>query len=70
MLSTGLSAEFPNRQKTLLHWTARGFVADNVDHPGMSLAYPGNGERVEIRVRLVVRVLRISRTTTMINVIS
>lgn len=42
MLTVGASAEISESTSDFVHWTATGFVADNVDHPGMSLGYPGN----------------------------
>ena len=43
MLTVGASAEISESTSDFVHWTATGFVADNVDHPGMSLGYPATG---------------------------
>ena len=43
MFSTGFSTELSESTEDNANWTAVGFMADNIDHPGMSLAYPQNG---------------------------
>lgn len=49
MFSTGFSTELSESTEDNANWTARGFMADNIDHPGMSLAYPENGHVLVIR---------------------
>lgn len=43
MLTVGVSAELSETITDNINWGATGFLADNIDHPGMSLGYPGNG---------------------------
>ena len=43
MISTGFSTELSETTEDSATWTAVGFMADNIDHPGMSLSYPENG---------------------------
>lgn len=53
MLTTGLSAELNESIEDRIYWRVVGFAADNIDHPGLSLAYPENrhasGDKSKVR---------------------
>ena len=53
MFTSGFSVEFNESTEDYMNWSARGFAADNIDHPGMSLSYPENshvmGEKTKTR---------------------
>lgn len=43
MLTVGISGELSETSSDNVSWTATGFVADNIDHPGTALGYPSTG---------------------------
>lgn len=43
MVTLGANGELSESVSESVHWTAKGFIASNVSHPGMSMGYPTTG---------------------------